>query len=422
MNFGRIFASAIARRVSYVLVAMALAWLGVGKVHAQYADCMNVNATAAACQYRSDAHAGINARLAKLVAEQVAIPGRLAKACLGAGDGTPAVGRINGQIVWRGSEGPLDCPVPASVGWGNYRSWVQECPAGETWDEETKSCGGCDSKPPLTNVTASPGSSEVCQDQCTFECSGLSVDLTVDGETRSYCGSPAWNPSGGQCSTTGPGAIGPPSPAPTDSDGDGSSDGNDSSPNNPGSGGQGPDGDGPADGDSDCGGPDQPVCGAAGSGSGNGNTSGGGGDCKTPPNSKGDQILAQIAFQTWATRCALKGNANAGSGSGDGSGDGDGDGEQPGWTKGETPTVPEDSTDYVNDQKRFGLGLSTDMLDQENIFGNSSCPAFEIKVWTATVSTNDFPGWCTLVTILRGLILIFGAFTALQILLGRGLL
>lgn len=35
MKFGRIFANAIARRVAYVLVAMALAWLGLGDAHAR---------------------------------------------------------------------------------------------------------------------------------------------------------------------------------------------------------------------------------------------------------------------------------------------------------------------------------------------------------------------------------------------------
>lgn len=48
-----------------------------------------------------------------------------------------------------------------------------------------------------------------------------------------------------------------------------------------------------------------------GNGSGNGNSNGndnassGGGDCASPPVSSGDPLLAQIASQTWATRCAI---------------------------------------------------------------------------------------------------------------------
>lgn len=40
-------------------------------------------------------------------------------------------------------------------------------------------------------------------------------------------------------------------------------------------------------------------------GDGDENSSGGGGDCGSPPVSSGDALLAQIAHQTWATRCAI---------------------------------------------------------------------------------------------------------------------
>lgn len=40
-------------------------------------------------------------------------------------------------------------------------------------------------------------------------------------------------------------------------------------------------------------------------GDGDENSSGGGGDCGAPPVSSGDALLAQIAHQTWATRCAI---------------------------------------------------------------------------------------------------------------------
>lgn len=54
----------------------------------------------------------------------------------------------------------------------------------------------------------------------------------------------------------------------------------------------------------------KPSAGGSGSGSGSGgdgdgNSSGGGGDCASPPVSSGDALLAQIAHQAWATRCAI---------------------------------------------------------------------------------------------------------------------
>lgn len=211
-------------------------------------------------------------------------------------------------------------------------------------------------------------------------------------------------------------------PAPPDGDGDGSSDENDEAPNNPGdTGGEDPNdgdaGDSDEDGSETCGGPGQPVCDGTNGGSGNGNTSGGGGNCQMPPHSSGDAILAQIAYQAWATRCAVEAQGQGGGGSGPG----DGDGDQPEWTEGDGPALPEDtSAEDVENASSWGVGLSTDLLDSENIFGESSCPQLpQLSFWGVEINTASFTWWCTLVTIMRAAILIMGAFTALQILLGR---
>ena len=292
------------------------------------------------------------------------------------------------------------------------------CPAGTTWDPASSSCATpCSNREALPaggwrNVVASGENDAMCNDSCVFHGTSLCVGITVDGEGLTHCG--GWAPTGESCSVgPGSGFPGEGTQGPTDSDGDGTGDGTDPSPNNPGSGGQGNNGKPGQDGD--CGGEGQPECGAPGSGSGNGNTSGGGGDCKTPPSSTGDAILAQIAFQTWATRCAVTGNANAGGG------DVDGDGEdgQPEWTAGDGPDVPIDDTDYVEDQRRFGLGLNTDVLDRENIFGGGSCPMLSVTVYGRTVSTAEIPEWCELVRWLSIIIPFIGAYSALQILMGR---
>ena len=308
-----------------------------------------------------------------------------------------------------------------------YWYWGLECPDGTEWDDATSTCKApCDfNAPPLTGgYTPSTGNlgfpamdpngcaTQVCQNGCAYNDPGTSSLTFVVVDGVAHCSVAGWRPAGQSCTASGStGTVGSP---PTDSDGDGTSDGYDSSPNNPGSGGGGgADGESQPE-DGQCGGPNQPECGTPGSGSGNGNTSGGGGNCSTPPSSTGDPILAQIAYQTWATRCAIEGRGTAGGGDG-GTGDG-----QPDWTKGNAPPVPEDRTDYIEGSKRFGIGLSPDLLDRENIFGSGSCPQFSVTVLSATVSTADFPAWCSVIApAMRGLILLMGAFTALGILLGR---
>lgn len=417
MNLRRIFAHAVARRVAYALVAFVLAALGLGQARAQtysYETChsnshgwsndlpASNNGWALLCPDREAAYSSSAARWASWN------PGKPLP--------SPDVGTTStgfGYVFYsRHASGAL-------YDIGRYWRLDQECPEGQEWNPATNTCDGpevCTAKPPLpaASINAPGGGDRVCSDGCAYACSGASVTLTIDGIQRTACAA-SWNPTG-FCSVSDPAPLEPV----TDTDGDGTSDENDGSPNNPGSNGT----NAGQDESRACGGEGQPECAEDGSnaGSGNGNTSGGGGNCQTPPVSSGDAILAQIAFQTWATRCAIEGNANEGGGSGDGGGpgNGNGDGEQPDWTKGEGPAAPTDDTDYIGEQTRWELPVSTDLLDQENIFGGGSCEHFSIPIWRGvTVSTADFEGWCTLQQILRGLILIFGAFSAIQILLGR---
>lgn len=306
-----------------------------------------------------------------------------------------------------------------SVGWANYahRTYLQGCPADKPWNHQTGTCGNnCDSKPPL-----SPGHVKcytndinncpltVCVDGCAYEdhasTGSTFYSIVVDGER--YIATDGWLASGGSCT------VGHDTPdlttPPTDSDGDGTSDGNDPAPHNPGIGGQGDDGPSPTDDGGLCGRPGQPECGPASP-----NRSGGGGDCSTPPTSEGDAILAQIAYQTWATRCALQGSGN-GNNPGQGDGDGDGHGDGPGAG----PDVPVDDTDYITGSRRFGIPVGTGLLNTENIFGTSSCPQLpSFAVMSVTVDLSGFAFWCDLVAVLRAVILIFGAFTAVRILMG----
>lgn len=304
-----------------------------------------------------------------------------------------------------------------------FSGYVALCPSGGTWNEVTQQCDmppACSAlDPPL-----GPGIFQTNDHQTMLVCSGGCEYLDNDDTTECeridgvyWCSSEGWGPTGRNC-TAGPESpdVEPPSNKPIDSDGDGTSDGNDPAPNNPGRG-SGTDEDG------DCGGEGQPECGAPGAGSGLGNTSGGGGNCDTPPSSTGDPILAQIAYQAWATRCAVERLGQGGAGGiGDGDGDGTGDGDgQPDWTKGDGPGIDPDDTDYVEETSVFGLGISTDLLDTSNLFGGSeACPVLpSITIMGQTFNGANIPQWCTLVAVMRAVILIFGALTAINILLGR---
>lgn len=146
--------------------------------------------------------------------------------------------------------------------------------------------------------------------------------------------------------------------------------------------------------------------GGDGGGDGEGGSASGGGTCDAPPTCSGDAIQCAQLAQLWNLRCASGKGDDNGNGvadvlEGDGDGDtGDGGGE--------------------DEVTRWGLGVNTDMLNTENIFGGGSCPQLpSFQIMGASFSSGDIPQWCTLVAVMRAVILLMGAFTAINILLGR---
>lgn len=133
------------------------------------------------------------------------------------------------------------------------------------------------------------GTYTVCYQGCTYE-SALDGG-GVDGV--------AYDPTGSICTTGNE----PPPPSP-DSDGDGVSDALDAFPNDPG---ETTDSDGDGIGDNSDNAPNDPTNGEdGGTGDETDNASTGGGTCNEPPNSTGDGLLSQIAYQAWRTRCAVE--------------------------------------------------------------------------------------------------------------------
>lgn len=256
-----------------------------------------------------------------------------------------------------------------------------------------------------------------------------------------------YSPTGAVCRTAD---VPPPS---IDTDGDGVPDEDDAFPNDPN---ESADSDGDGIGDNADFSPNDPTDGADEPGEEDGddegdNTASGGGDCKAPPSCKGDGIQCNQLFQQWQIRCSgatVTGdptNCSAGyscsgdsvqcasvallrktacsvsddGGTGGTPGDANGNGVADvleGSGSGDTGDPGE--SDNVT---RFGIGVDASLLDQENIFGGGSCPAPpSLTIMGNTISGSDFPYWCQAMAILRSLILIFGAFTAVKILTGWG--
>ena len=144
-----------------------------------------------------------------------------------------------------------------------------------------------------------------------------------------------------------------------------------------------------------------------------------GGTCEAVPICTGykcDAMEYASLLQQWKSACALEKLAGKAPGQSGGDGtDANGNGV-PDALEGAIGSAGAGETPNVT---KFGAGFSTSVIDRENIFGSGSCPQPpSFQLMGQTISGADFPYWCQAMAILRSLILIFGAFTALKILMG----
>lgn len=271
---------------------------------------------------------------------------------------------------------------------------------------------------------------DVCSDGCTY------TQVLDESASHGFF----YAPSGGVCTVNQQPVI--------DTDGDGVPNELDAFPNDPN---ESADTDGDGIGDNADFSPDDPTDGKDTPGEEDGDDEGdneasGGGTCDAPPSCSGDGIQCAQLFQQWKMVCkgatvtgspevcnasytctgdsaqcaqialARKSACATGNPSG-GSGDANGNG-QPDWTEGSEPARDDPGAD--DDVNDLGIGLSTDMLDTENIFGMGSCQDFSITVMGTVVSTADLDGlWCSRIApIMRAVILIMAAFFAIRLLLG----
>lgn len=122
----------------------------------------------------------------------------------------------------------------------------------------------------------------------------------------------------------------------------------------------------------------------------------------------------------WRSACAAEKLANKSDAPGGASTDANGNGVADALEGSGDPAPIGDSAAEVQGAKKWGIGVSTGLLDTSNMFGGGSCPTPpSFKLMGQTISGADFPYFCQAAAILRAAIQIFAAFAALQILLGR---
>lgn len=387
-NFLRLLQSALARRVAYLVVAAVLAWAGFAReAHAQTPETRTRAEAWALCKQTIDAWNSTHP----------------------SPPWSPAYCYDQPNPYFPGT-GVVSSAQRDVGGLGDW-TYGKTCEDGATWNDTTKTCDTpCESRPELGGDSYSNVSADttICSGSCTFKGSGSCVGVFIDG--TEWMGCTSWKPTGATCT------AGDSPSAPSDSDGDGSSDGNDGSPNNPGQGGSGQggapgqDGSGNPSGGSGSG-PGGGQGNGPGEGSGNGNTSGGGGNCSTPPASTGDAILAQIAFQTWATRCAVEKQGKKGEGD-----DGDKDNSEVPFNEGEEA---EDDGEDPGEVPSHSFDLPS-MIDMTGFLGGGgSCPDFG-SITMGPFGTHSLGGqwFCDWLPVFRALIILMATGTAIKILLG----
>lgn len=341
---------------------------------------------------------------------------------------------------------PVDKPTPTQ--------WRKRCNSGLSTTVVAQFPSGttCSTRTPSNwpYQQGIPNGSYICIEGCQYVYASSGTPPTAAASvapTGSLC-TPYGN--GGTCpsgTTNDPGLGGfcvPPNP---DRDGDGVPNETDAFPDDPD---ESSDRDGDGVGDNADSAPDDPTNGAdedeEGGDEGD-NQSAGGGNCKAPPVSSGDAILTQIAYQAWATRCAaeklggtvtgdptncastyqctgdqiqcaqvavMRKNACANAQTND---DLNGNG-QPDWTEISDGGIGTDGDPSGTPNSSLPIGLEA--IDTGGLLSNRSCPQLgtvELGVF-GSYSLDGYSWTCDILNIVRYLIIMMAAYTALKILMG----
>lgn len=265
-------------------------------------------------------------------------------------------------------------------------------------------------------------SNNVCNDGCAMD---YSLTIDVDGSVSNV-----WSASGATCTTTD-------NPAPrVDTDGDGTPDDEDAFPNDPN---EDTDTDGDGVGDNTDPNPTDPTDGADdGSGDESDNIASGGGTCAAAPTCSGDGIQCAQLYQQWRIRCASEGQHTNVAGAGGSCSTAlvcNGDPIQCAQLR-ETraarcsatqdPDDPQDPDSPSTSGDETASSSDLDVLRERQIgvadlddsgWLARSCPAIPtFNLGPLGTFSPQFEGWCQLLDVLGGLLMLVAALTALRIL------
>lgn len=442
MNLPRIFASAVARRLAYVLVALALGFMGIGTARAQntqctaagecdqgtaYTRCMSAASTSASvgdrkdpscpgpiqhlpgtnyyqCSYKSGSGStqlcgAFYYKTAGSCSSRPSTSGGFARV---APDAEPAscdngcAVRPGTQAtlgVQLGSGGPMFYNMDGWLATGDVCTSAPEDTGGGNDGEQCASQGNLTQcvKPDGRHCATASSGKQFCwqpTEHGTKTSGNEAATKSPPGESANI--PPVAPPNGGDWKQQAQSTV-------TINNNTSNVTNWQSSYGNQGGGAAG----GGADGQPNGGNGD-----GAGDGDGDGDDHGtvsGGATCEQPlACAGGDPVLCAIAQQQYMARCEASGRGDGEVSPFPGTGDG-GAGDDP---------SPADSHKTASP----GLGW----IDTTGILGGGSCPQFE----SVTTRFGDFAingdDWCQIIAIARAALLIFGAFIALGILMGWG--
>jgi hypothetical protein len=210
INVGRIFASSVVRKLAYVLVALVLGMVGIGRASAQaygessYSQCTNTaDPETHLCHTAQDAYAQSKAAMVALLARY----GVTGTPFFAGENSTGGTYNLPGHHVTYWAKKPDGSNYNEGIFYAGRDYFdAEKCPTGVTWDDINKVCGSpCDDKPNL-GAMANRGGDTMCKDGCTYkqDTSTGGLNVCFGSGPDSFCSAKSWKATGATCSTPTP--------------------------------------------------------------------------------------------------------------------------------------------------------------------------------------------------------------------------
>ncbi|WP_342315399.1 hypothetical protein [Lysobacter sp. FW306-1B-D06B] len=219
MDFRRILANAIARRIAFVLVAAVLAWCGMGKAQAQamcgltrWQDAINATYPSSNYTFPSRAAAQAACNSVPSTMAEPAVSGWHYPIAKQACTLNAASKNFTLKAARTGTNYHPTCNQSHQT-WSPYTNsatgWYFNgdiCPAGETWNADTQTCFNsqrCLDKSALGNGLISGTATSACIDGCAFAAPDGGTTLSFNG-SNFVTMSKGWQPTGAACAAGTP--------------------------------------------------------------------------------------------------------------------------------------------------------------------------------------------------------------------------